>query len=381
MTEEPGWLQAETDGDRLSLHAGGVWTIDEAARLDALVRDVRAAGARRARLDLSRVTRLDTSGAWLFDRVVRRLAAEGIRIDIAGAAPDHAPLLRLVENDWPGPAKDETPSSNAFLGLPERVGRGVVAAGEQAKQLLNFFGATLLTLFSALREPRRLRLVALVNQMEQTGLNAVPIVGLLSFLIGVVLAYQGASQLRRFGAEIFTVDLLAISVLREIGVLLAAILIAGRSGSAFTAQIGTMQVNEEVDALRTIGIDPIEVLVLPRMNALLLTLPLLTFIADVMGLLGGAIMSVVVLDFTFAQFLQQLRGAAGLDHFLVGMVKAPVFAYIIAIVGCFEGLRVSGSAESVGRMTTRSVVESIFLVIVADAIFSILFAGWGFDTA
>ena len=201
-----------------------------------------------------------------------------------------------------------------------------------------------------------------------------PIVCLLSFLIGVVLAFQGADQLRRFGAEIFTVNLLTLSVLREIGVLMTAIMLAGRSGSAFTAQIGTMQVNEEVDALRTLGLDPVEVLVIPRILALLISLPILTFLSDVMGILGGALMAVAVLDLTLSQFLRQLEEAITLTHFLVGMVKAPFFAYIIGIVGCYEGLRVSGSAESVGRMTTKSVVESIFLVIIADALFSILFS-------
>jgi phospholipid/cholesterol/gamma-HCH transport system permease protein len=210
--------------------------------------------------------------------------------------------------------------------------------------------------------------------MEVAGVNALPIVGLLTFLIGVVLAYQSADQLRRFGAEIFTVNLLGISILRELGVLITAILVAGRSGSAFTAQIGTMKVREEVDALQTIGMDPIEVLVLPRMFALVIVLPLLAFYADIMGLLGGAIMSLVALDISMVQFLQQLKAWTTLWTFWIGIIKAPVFAFLIALVGCFQGLRVEGSAESVGRLTTQSVVQGIFLVIVADAIFSIIFS-------
>ena len=190
----------------------------------------------------------------------------------------------------------------------------------------------------------------------------------------MVLAYQGATQLQQFGAEVFVVDLVAISVLREIGILLTAIIIAGRSGSAFTAQIGSMKVNEEVDAMRTLGLDPIEVLVLPRVLALLITLPLLTFIADLMGLLGGGLMAWVTLDISPAVFIERLNQSVSLWSFFVGLIKAPVFAFIIAMIGCFEGLKVVGSAESVGQRTTRAVVEAIFLVIVFDAIFSIFFA-------
>jgi phospholipid/cholesterol/gamma-HCH transport system permease protein len=258
--------------------------------------------------------------------------------------------------------------------MVERVGRATFEFFSEAKALLAFYGMTVIAYFAILRRPRSLRLVSLVNQIEQSGLNAIPIVCLLSFLIGIVIAYVGADQLRRFGAEIFTVNLLGVIMLREIGVLLAAIMIAGRSGSAFTAQIGTMQVNEEVDAMRTLGLDPMHVLVLPRINGLLVSLPILSFLSDIAGLLGGAVMATAVLDVTFVQFMQQLQSVVTLSHFFVGMGKAPVFAFIIAIVGCYEGLRVSGSAESVGRMTTKSVVTSIFLVIIADAIFSIIFS-------
>ncbi|HYB56378.1 MAG TPA: ABC transporter permease, partial [Alphaproteobacteria bacterium] len=212
-----------------------------------------------------------------------------------------------------------------------------------------------------------------VSHMERTGLDAMPIVGLLSFLIGVVIAYQGADQLRKFGAEVFVVNLLGISILREMGILLTAIIVAGRSGSAFTAEIGTMRVNEEVDAMITLGLDPIEVLVLPRTLALVLTLPLLTFYADIMGLAGGCLMAISTLDLTIAQFLKQLQTSVAIEHFWVGMYKSPVFAFVIAMIGCYEGLNVERSAESVGRQTTKSVVEAIFLVIVLDAVFSIFF--------
>jgi phospholipid/cholesterol/gamma-HCH transport system permease protein len=294
-----------------------------------------------------------------------------------GLAESYQPLLRVVET-----AKKETKVhphgvSNYWVAVVERVGRATLEIYGEARALLAFYGMTIFAYAGILRRPRSLRLVSLVNQIEQSGLNAIPIVCLLSFLIGIVIAYVGADQLRRFGAEIFTVNLLGVIMMREIGVLLAAIMIAGRSGSAFTAQIGTMQVNEEIDAMRTIGLDPMDVLVLPRINGLLISLPILAFLSDFAGLLGGAMMATAVLDVTFVQFVQQLKTVLTVDHFFVGMVKAPVFAFIIAIVGCYEGLRVSGSAESVGRMTTRSVVTSIFLVIIADAIFSIIFSAMG----
>ncbi len=216
--------------------------------------------------------------------------------------------------------------------------------------------------------------MSLVAQMQRAGVAALPIVGLLSFLIGIVIAYQGADQLRRFGAEIFTVNLLGIGVLRELGVLMTAIIVAGRSGSAYAAEIGAMQVNEEIDAMRTLGLDPVEVLVLPRLFGLILALPLLAVYADFMGMVGGALMSWTALGIPLPLFVRQLHGGIGAWTFLVGVIKAPFFAATIALVGCHSGLRVSGSAESVGRLTTVSVVHSIFLVIIIDAFFSILFA-------
>jgi phospholipid/cholesterol/gamma-HCH transport system permease protein len=216
-----------------------------------------------------------------------------------------------------------------------------------------------------------LRPISFISQMQHTGPAALPIVGLLSFLIGVVFAYQGAVQLRQFGAEIFTVNLLGIAFVRELGVLLSAIIIAGRSGSAFTAQIGTMKVNQEIDAMQTIGLNPIEVLVLPRILAMMITLPLLTFYADIMGIAGGALMAMVSLDISLTSFVRTLHEAIEIKTFLIGMLKAPFCAFIIALVGCFEGLQVAGSAESVGARTTMSVVESVFLVIVFDAFVAI----------
>ena len=266
------------------------------------------------------------------------------------------------------------PQVSPILAVVERVGAAVITQLYEARDLVNFFGLVTVTAVRVILHPGRVRFTSVAAHIEQVGFNALPIVGLLSFLIGVVLAYQGADQLRAFGAEIYTINLLGISVLREIGVLMTAILVAGRSGSAFTAEIGTMKVNEEVDAMQTLGLDVTEVLVLPRLFAVVLALPLLVFFADMAALAGGALMSTTALDFSLPQFVTQLRGAIHLSTYWVGLVKAPVFALLIGLVGCYEGLKVEGGAESVGRMTTKSVVVSIFLVIVADAAFSILFS-------
>lgn len=377
MEQEPEWTARTGADDRVILSANGSWTIAAVAALDKRVKATSLNGARHAELDLSGVTRLDTAGAWLLYRTRRDFAAAGVDAAFTGVDARYTPLLDLVEQADLAHPEIERVRPNPILVVVNRIGKAMCDAGAEAVNLLNFLGLTIVTLLRVLVRPRRMRIVSLVNQMEQTGLNAVGIVGLLLFMIGVVLAFQSAEQLRKFAAEILTADGLAILVLREIGVLIAAILIAGRSGSAFTAEIGMMKVNEEVDALRTTGIDPVEVLVLPRINALFITLPLLTFFANVAALAGGTIMSVATLDVTYTQFVRQLADAMTLKNFLVGMVKAPVFAFLIGLVGCYEGLQVGGSAESIGRLTTKSVVESIVLVILADATFSVVFSFLG----
>jgi len=216
-----------------------------------------------------------------------------------------------------------------------------------------------------------------VHQVEETGLTALPIVGLLAFLLGIVITYQGADQLARFGAQIYTIDFLGVGFLRELGGLVTAIIVAGRSGSAFTAQIGSMKVNQELDAMQTIGLNVAEVLVLPRVLGLIIALPLLTFFADVIGVIGGMVMCYFDLGYTIPAFLREFQSAVTMKTLLVGIIKAPVFAFLIALVGCFEGMRVEGSADSVGQLTTRSVVESIFLIIAVDAGFSVLFSVLG----
>ncbi len=376
MTGENGWMRTERDGERFVVALGGRWKIGEAARLDRELRAVSPGPAKAVSIDIGGVEALDTAGAWIVYRTIKRLRAEGYAAEYAHARPKQAVLLDLVEaND--APVECHPPREPPIRAVVAHVGRATLEVIEEARKIVAFLGLTATSVGASLLRPWRIRWTALINHMEQTGLDALPIVGLISFLVGVVLAYQGADQLRKFGAEIFVVDLVGISIVREIGILLVAIVIAGRSGSAFTASIGSMKVREEIDAMRNIGLDPMEVLVVPRVLALVVVLPLLAFLADVMGLLGGALMAWTSLGITPAQFIERLGGAVSMWSFWVGIIKAPVFAFLIAMIGCYEGFQVEGSAESVGRHTTKAVVEAIFLVIVVDAAFSILFSYLG----
>lgn len=370
MTDQPGWIKLAQEPDGAVLQAGGAWTVEYAADLDRQVGSLPREGTARA-LDLTRIEAIDTAGAWLLARASSQ--GEGAEIPWQNLPPEFQPLAERVLSAGPKVIPDR-PRPRTITDWVADVGEGVAEALTDTLNLIAFFGEFVLATGRVIANPRRFRWVPLLVHIEQTGINALPIVGLISFLVGVVLAYQGADQLRQFNAQFLTVNMVGISVLREMGILLTAIVVAGRSGSAFTAQIGTMQVSEEVDALRTLGLDPMEVLVIPRVTALIITLPILTFFADLMGLLGGGAMYVVLVDQTFGQYIARLNDVVGAKEFWVGMVKAPVFAILIALVGCFEGLRVTGSAESVGKMTTRSVVEGIFLVIIFDALFSVLFS-------
>jgi phospholipid/cholesterol/gamma-HCH transport system permease protein len=366
------WVRTSRAGAEVMVAVGGRWTLDAATALEAELAKAAPGGAPKARFDLSAVTALDTAGAWLLHRTQRRFEQAGAAVEVTGAAPEHVALLqRMVPRERASLAR---PAISPWRAVVERIGAATVTQAREGRDLLNFFGLVTLTAARVVLHPGRVRFTSVAAHIEQVGFNAMPIVGLLSFLIGIVLAYQGSDQLRAFGAEIYTINLLGISVLREIGVLMTAILVAGRSGSAFTAEIGTMKVNEEVDAMQTLGLDVTEVLVLPRLFAVVLALPLLVFFADMAALAGGSLMATGALNFSLPQFLTQLRSAIHLSTYWVGLVKAPVFALLIGLVGCYEGLKVEGGAESVGRMTTKSVVVSIFLVIVADAAFSILFS-------
>jgi phospholipid/cholesterol/gamma-HCH transport system permease protein len=366
-------LELFREGAGLRLRFVGAWTTRELAHHDEALRHLDLQGAREVAVDLGACSAIDSAGAWVLDRTLDDLRRRGAAVTLVDCSPVIETLLGTIARkhvDLPPAPRPENP----LIAVAIRIGRETIRIGRECTDLLSFLGLTVTVFLRSLLRPWRIRLVPLISHMEQTGLNALPIVGLISFLVGVVLAYQGADQLALFGAQIFTVNLVAVGVLREMGILLTAIIVAGRSGSAFTAQIGTMKVNEEVDAMRTLGLDPMEVLVMPRVFALVLVLPLLTFYADLMGLLGGAVMATLVLDISFFQFARQLSDAVTLWTFWIGIIKAPLFACIIGMIGCYEGLQVSRSAESVGRQTTRAVVEAIFLVIVLDALLSIFFS-------
>ena len=374
MTADQDWLTSVSDSGTLVLAASGGWTLAAATPLTAMLNGVQPKSDRttRVRLDLSRLDALDTVGALLMRQFRDRMTAEGLAVMIVNVRPEH---IALIEAVWRAADSERVvpPKRRPIMDAIENAGRGSLRALSDSVELISYFGLVITTMVRVLIHPKRLRFTALIYHMDHTGLRCLPILGLLSFLIGVVLAYQGAEQLRRRAAEIYVVNLLALSILREIGILITAIIVAGRSGSAFTAQIGTMKVNQEIDAMRTIGLDPIEMLVVPRILALMLVMPLLTFFANMIALLGGATMSYILLDINFYQFVNQMRIPIDFWDATVAMIKAPVFALVIGMVGCYEGLLVSGSAESVGLRTTKSVVESIFLVIVLNAFFSVVF--------
>jgi phospholipid/cholesterol/gamma-HCH transport system permease protein len=348
----------------------GRWTIQYASELGQLLR---GAPQQPISVDATQVDRLDSTGVLQLLRFARR---NGLDFEAFGFRGDHHALVAAIED-----VVDERPKKKREYGFAAALGRlgyAVVDNGTEIVALVSFLGENLAKLVRTIREPRRFRPTATVYHMEQVGLDAVPLVALLSYLVGAVIAFLGASILADFGATIFVVELVNVAFLREFGVLLTAILLAGRTASAFTAQIGAMVSREEVDAIRTLGLDPVDLLVIPRLLALLITLPLLTFIATVAGLLGGMSVGAFSLDIPPQAYLARMQQTIELRHFLVGMSKAPVFALVIGLIGCLEGLQVKGTAQSVGERTTSSVVQSISLVIVLDAIAAIWFMhmGW-----
>ena len=370
------WYRTEQRDGTFRLVAGGRWVRTEARRLDPLLRALDAGQYKDAEFDVGAIERLDTVGAWLLLRTKRTLEQRGVAVRPVHVDPKYRALVHTIDHECRAPPVAEPPRPT-LAGRLERIGRGCFHAVHQGYELVGFFGLIVYETIATILHPRRLRVAALVHQMEETGLNAMPIVGLLSFLIGVVFAYQGSDQLRRFGAEVFTVNLLGVGVLRELGGLMAAIIAAGRSGSAFAAQIGTMKLSEEIDAIQVTGFNVVEVLILPRLLGIMLTLPLLTFYSNMMGLIGGAATCNLDLGITIPAFLHQLRGAVSGWTFWMGVIKAPVFAFIIGLVGCHQGFQAERNASSVGRHTTQAVVELIFLVIVADALFSVVFSKLG----
>ena len=375
-----GAAHLDTSTSPPKLRITGDWTLAHYANLKKLSDTLDGQYDAGARIDLNGLGALDTAGASLLVELLgpTRIEQSAEQTDCSLSAADRA-LLKTVYrslNDFCVP--DKAPEEATGIQVLARIGRAVDKVWQDSKQLLGFIGLILETFARGILRPKRWRLTPMVAHIEQTGLDAAPIVALLTFLVGAVVAFLGATVLKSFGATIFTVDLVAFSFLREFGVLLTAILIAGRTASAFTAQIGSMKANEEIDAIRTLGLDPMELLVLPRVLALLVSLPMLTFLAMLSGIIGGGVVCAVALDISPAMFLSLLHSDIGVQHFLVGMVKAPIFAFLIAAIGCLEGFKVSGSAESVGAHTTSSVVQSIFVVIVMDAVAALFFMemGW-----
>ncbi|MDT1063231.1 MlaE family lipid ABC transporter permease subunit [Paracoccus sp. CPCC 101403] len=354
-------LSVELSGD--SLRLGGSFTVWTLPQLAAPVPALR-------RIDLSGLTRLDTAGA----NYLAGCAAQGIAIE--GLSETQAKLVDTVAAARPVPDAERN-APRGWHALLEGIGRGVVGALIFLREIAEYLGRFLAALGRAILHPTDFRLTSLVHHCQETGLRAVPIVALMSFLIGVVLAFQGAAQLSQFGAEIFVVELISISILRELGILLTAIIVAGRTASALTASIGSMKMREEIDAMRTLGMDPDMILILPRVLALIITLPILGLIANIAGLIGGAIMCWIELGISPSMFRYRLISETGVEHVIVGLSKAPVFALVIGVIGCHAGMKVGKDAESLGAQTSKAVVNAIFAVIVMDALFSIFFAEVG----
>lgn len=376
------YCEALLQGGQLVLTLRGEWLAAHVAQIDTELRTLDLQAVRQLRVDASDA-RLDLSGAWLLHQLLQRAGERGVQVEFAGAAPESLTLIqKTVAAGSPAvvvaPAGDEpggaaTAVEAAVGEAVEGLGRRTVRRVMQGQAALVFLGRICVSLGRGLLHWRRLHPVSIARHIHDTGITAIPIVSLIAFLIAVILAYIGAQQLLRFGADIFVVDLVTIGTLRELGVLLTAIIVAGRSGSAYAAEIGAMQLNEEVDALHATGIDPVEVLVLPRLLGLIIALPLLTVVADVVGLIGGGLLCYGLLDMSLVQYMARAEDAISSTTFWVGLIKAPVFAVLIAVAGTWCGMRVRGSSRELGRLTTLAVVQSIFFVILADALFAVLF--------
>ncbi|WP_425286906.1 ABC transporter permease [Microvirga vignae] len=363
----------ERAGNKVTAVLTGPWTAEHARSVESLAGEIAAQADRHHLIiDLGGVQRLDTLGAWVLDRTRHELGESGLASDFVNASQEQHILLNEVA--YRGFQEQQKPKPSRFVDFLVDVGQTVAGAGSDLVRGVAFLGELVSAFLRVIVHPRRFRGTALVNQLEQIAYRGVPIIVLISFLVGAIVAQQGIFQLVKFGATPFVVDLIGILVMRELGVLLTSIMVAGRSGSAFTAEIGSMKMREEIDALRVMGLDPIEVLILPRILALIIGLPLLTFLASIAALLGGGITSWVYGDISPDVFLTRLRAAIGFNTFMVGLIKAPFMAVIIGIIATLEGLAVAGSAESLGRHVTSSVVKAIFMVIVLDGLFAMFFA-------
>ncbi len=365
-------ISVQSQGNGLHVVGQGLWTSEHAAFLE---QEVDASTARYpapddVTVDLSGIQRMDTFGALLLKRMLQSWTRAGHAPRMIGLSERYEVLLKEVEH---GADQERPPARHREKGL-ELLGHQMVSMGKDALVLLNFVGAVMTAMMRVAARPHTFRFTSMVAQMDRVGLRAVPIILLITFLIGCIIAQQGIFHFSSFGAAIYVVDMVGVLVLRELGVLIVAIMLAGRSGSAYTAELGSMRMREEMDALRVMGFDPIEVLVVPRLVALIIALPLLTFIGSMAALTGGGLICWVYGDIPPDVFISRLKLAIDLDQFEVGMYKAPFMAATIGLVACMEGMRVGGSAESLGARTTASVVKAIFLVIVMDGLFAVFFA-------
>jgi phospholipid/cholesterol/gamma-HCH transport system permease protein len=367
------------EGGRIHVRPAGDWVIEQATRLDEALRafrgELQAAESRQMIIDLGSIESMDTAGAYLLARLERRFVDDGGDVAWRVSDKSRAALLDRVRN---AVADDHDPPRPRHESIVEDVGATVISVSEDARRLLNMLGAVVQELGYTIRHPSTFRTTAVIKQMEVAGLRAVPIVAVMSVLIGGIIAQQGAFQLRFFGAAIFTVDLVGILSLREMCTLLTAIMVAGRSGSAITAELGSMKMREEIDALRVMGLDPVNVLILPRVISLIIVLPLLTFLSGLCTLLGAMLTCWLYIDITPVVFITRLRDAIDFSSLFSGLLKAPFMGLIIALIACAEGMAVRGSAESLGQRTTASVVKAIFMVIVVDGIFAIFYSAIDF---
>ena len=373
-----GTLISAQRGDGLALAASGSWTAEHARTLEPMVDAAtrKKTAVRSVAIDVQRIERIDTYGAWLLERALRSWSSQGCDTRIVGLAEDYRGLFEKVQAGThkltPSPRKP-----NSIIATLESVGRTMVLVGADIILLVQMLGALIVAIMRVLVRPHTFRFTSMVNHLERVGWNAVPIILMMTLLIGAILAQQGIFHFRNFGADIYVVDMVGVLVMREIGVVIVCIMVAGRSGSAYTAELGSMKMREEIDALRTMGFDPVEVLILPRIMALIIAVPILTFLGSMAALYGGGLVAWLYGGISPAIFMTRLHDAVSLQSFEVGMIKAPFMAVVIGLVACVEGLQVKGSAELLGTKTTNSVVKSIFLVIVLDGAFAIFFASIG----
>jgi phospholipid/cholesterol/gamma-HCH transport system permease protein len=371
-------ISGQSRGEGLDLAAAGSWTAEHARTLEPQVDAATRTNSqvRRVAIDVARIDRLDTFGAWLLERAMRTWTTQGCETRLIGLRDDYRGLFEKVHA---GTHKltPEPPKQNSIIATLESVGRNMAGAGGDFVMLAQMIGALMVAAKRVAVRPWTFRLTSMINHLERVCWHAVPIILLITLLIGAILAQQGIFHFRKFGADIYVIDMVGVLVLREVGVLIVCIMVAGRSGSSYTAELGAMKMREEVDALRTMGFDPVEVLILPRIVALVIAVPVLTFLGSMAALYGGGVVSWAYGGIEPPVFLSRLQEAITVETFEVGILKAPFMALVIGVVACVEGLQVQGSAESLGEQTTNSVVKSIFLVIVLDGMFAMFFASIG----